>query len=298
MFGNVLVRFVSAAFWLACFRYVGTLLFLIVALGVGWYALGPEKPEADPARRSVADRAIASAVGDLRRNRGDIKRVAVMHFRNDNTDYMTLKLRESLSSSGIFDVENAGFGEKLRNLLSLRNPECFSVDQAVKLGKDAGMHAVIIGNVETFESLDGGAILKGTIRMVDVRTGNVISDIALRENTTETFASQLQKAAEIPQLRYEAERTPWYLRFLIFVVIVLLLPVVTISFLRHMVAKRSNGRNAFVLAIYTVIDVIIAFFMVGATFGSGTGVVLFLAATAAAFLYNVCIMTFALKLES
>ena len=298
MFENFVVRFVSAAFWLACFRYTGTMLFLVFLLSFGWYTLGPKKPEADPARQAVANKAISQAINDLRRNRGDIKSAAVLHFRNDSTDYLTLHLRETLSSSGTFDVEDTVLAEKVRNLLSLRNPGYFSVEQAVAYGKKAEVQAVIIGNVETFESLDNGAVLTGTIRMVDVRTGKVVSDIALRENTTETFAAQLRNAVELPRMRYEAELMPWYLRFLIFVVIILLLPVITIAFLRQMVAKKSNGRNAFVLTVYTLIDAIIAFFMIGAAFESGAGVVLFLAATAIAFLYNVCMMTFALRLES
>lgn len=298
MFGKVLGNILSVTFWVACFRYIGTTLFLVVVLGLGWSALGPQKPTPDTARQSVADKVIASAADDLRRERGDIKRVAVMHFRNDSTDYLTLQFREKLSSSGTFDVNDTGVAEKFRNLLSLRNPGCFSVAEAVKYGRDAEVQAVIIGDVDTFESIDSGAILKGTIRMVDVRTGNIISEIAFHENSTKTFAAKMRKAVEMPQLQHEASSMPWYLRFLLYVSVVLLLPVVTIAFIRQMVAKRSNGCNAFVLSIYTVIDAIIAFFMIGGTFGSESGVILFIAATALAFLYNISMMTFALRLES
>ncbi len=51
------------------------------------------------------------------------------------------------------------------------------------------------------------------------------------------------------------------------------------------------------LGVYTVVDLILAFFMVGGSLSSFFAVVVFLLAGVLAFLYNVKIMTFAVRLE-
>ena len=61
--------------------------------------------------------------------------------------------------------------------------------------------------------------------------------------------------------------------------------------------NRSNGANASLLIIYSIADVILAYLLVGAALTSVWSVVIFILAVVAAFLYNVRIMTFALKLE-
>ena len=114
-------------------------------------------------------------------------------------------------------------------------------------------------------------------------------------NFVEAISTLGQSADDV---EIAASVVPWYMRLLGFVLLVLLLPIVTISFIRTMVAKRSNKVNAFVLSVYTVIDMILAFFMVGGTFCSCAAVAVFLGASMLAFLYNVSLMSFALRLET
>jgi hypothetical protein len=64
-----------------------------------------------------------------------------------------------------------------------------------------------------------------------------------------------------------------------------------------MVKRRSNGTNAFMLGIYTVIDMAFAFFMIGGAFVSTAAIVIFIAASLFALVYNVMMMSFAVKLE-
>lgn len=79
--------------------------------------------------------------------------------------------------------------------------------------------------------------------------------------------------------------------------VVLLLPVLTITFIRTMVAKRSNGVNAFTLGIYTAIDMILAYFMVGMSLATTKSVVLFVGASIFSLVYNVAVMNYAVRLE-
>ena len=78
---------------------------------------------------------------------------------------------------------------------------------------------------------------------------------------------------------------------------VLLLPVMTISFIRTMVAKRSNRVNAFTLGVYTAIDMILAYFMVGASLETAVSAVLFTGASLLSLIYNMTVMNYAVKLE-
>ena len=99
-------------------------------------------------------------------------------------------------------------------------------------------------------------------------------------------------------MQESTQRFPWFQRFLGWLIVVLLLPVFTLGFIRAMIRKGSNKANLFVLSIYTVADVVLAWLMVGAALHSWWTVLPFIAAVAAAFAYNVRIMTFALKLET
>ena len=84
---------------------------------------------------------------------------------------------------------------------------------------------------------------------------------------------------------------------LAFLLVILLLPVVTISFIRTMVSKRSNGVNALTLAIYTAVDFILAFFMVGASLETAGKAAVFIGVGVFSLLYNFTVMNYALKLE-
>ena len=94
-----------------------------------------------------------------------------------------------------------------------------------------------------------------------------------------------------------AQSFPWLRRLLGWLIAVLLLPVFTIAFIRTMVSKGSNRSNAFVLCVYTLADALLAWFLAGAALNSWFPVLVLIAAVIAAFLYNVSIMTLALRLE-
>jgi len=69
--------------------------------------------------------------------------------------------------------------------------------------------------------------------------------------------------------------------------------VFSIGFIRTMVRKESNRSNAFVLILYTLVDAVLAYLLVGAALLHWVAVTVFIVAVAAALAYNVRIMTFA-----
>ena len=84
---------------------------------------------------------------------------------------------------------------------------------------------------------------------------------------------------------------------LVCILAILMLPVATISFMRTMVSKRSNRVNAFTLGIYTAIDFILSYFVVGPKFDTTVKTVAFIGMGIFSLMYNFMVMNYALKLE-
>lgn len=305
-------RFLSGLLGLSFFKWwfllipkVGMTLFVVYMCGIGWVNLGPRKPMPDTARMKAADRAVEGIVDDIRQKRGNVRSVALCHFANDASDYFSHKLREQIEKSNVLDLTDFAFAEKLRTLLNIRNRGVANATDALSFIKGEEVDGVLWGSIERFESAKGGggATLTGKWQLMDkggaVVCGGAIQQDDGKSGTAEAVTKVIADLGESTDgIEIVASTIPWYMRLLGFVLLVLLLPVVTISFIRTMVAKRSNKVNVFVLGVYTAIDMILAFFMVGGTIGSFAAVVGFLAASLSAFLYNVSLMSFALRLES
>jgi len=301
-----LVGFSAIKYLLFLLPRIGLPLFLIYLFCVVWINLGPQKPMANVSRQRAADRAAEKALGEIRAHRGTLTNVKMIHFANDPTDCVTQKFRELLNGSGVLNLSDTTCMEKFRLLANYREEGCGSTSAAVQLAKGEKVDGVLWGHLDRFESFGGGVLLKGMYQLVEVPSGAVVYEGRLFENTiTPEVVEKATEDAKAPgcveataeAVEVSASRIRWHIRFLWFALVMLLLPVVTISFLRTMVAKRSNRVNAMVLAIYTIIDLIFAFFMVGCAFGSIWRVLLFLIAGAISFGYNVSLMRFALRLE-
>ena len=286
---------------------IATILFLGYLVSLGWMTLGPRKPAPDSARMRLAGNAIDKMADQLRESRGNLRQAILLHFANDPTDFFTTRLQEKLDSTGILMLEDRPLSEKIRLLMNLRMEGCNSREQAITKAKNSGVDAVLWGMLTHFESYSAGAIVKGSWELVDLKTGEVTARGEILEDGTSTERESLAKAMGkvSDTVHKNAElmggtigQVPWYVRFLGFVLLVLLLPILTIAFIRFMVAKRQNKVNGFMLGIYTVIDAILAFFMVGGVFDSCTTVCVFLTATLLACYYNYLFMCYALKLES
>ena len=281
------------------------LAFIFYVGYLAWSSLGPQKPEADENRKAIADQAIQELTDKLYKERGETRTAVLLHFSNDPTDYFSKALRKQLDNTGILNLEDRTFLEKVRTMLNLRIRGTSSQEDALKAAKGAPVQAVLWGKLERFESTTAGSIVTGSWQLVDLKSGKLICEGEILKNSMKTEAAENKEQAMTAMAGTEStpvERTassiPWYVRFLGFLLVTLLLPVMSIGFIRTMVARRSNRINAFMLGLYTVIDAIFAFFMVGAAFSSGLCVFAFLVATVLALCYNCYLMCYALKLES
>jgi hypothetical protein len=267
----------------------GTIILAFYIAWLGWQHLGPHKPEAGQVRKELADKAVNDMVEMIRQNRDSIYRVVLVHFDNDPTDYFSNALRRQIESKGVLDLQDKTFIEKLRDKLSLRQPAFYSPSAAADIAKRTDADGALTGALKTFESYPGGAKIEVVYDLVSAN-GNIVYSGQYVKDTSSIF---LQPDSG------ETDSHPggWLKRVMAYILLVLLLPVFTITFIRSMVKRRSNGRNAFVLVIYTLADAVFAWFLIGLSLNGYLPLIIFLAAVAAAFAYNIRIMTFALKLE-
>ncbi len=268
---------------------LGTIVLAGYLFWLGWTALGPRKPEAGPIRQELADRAVLDIVEDIRASRGGLRDVALLHFANDPTDYFTDTLREAIEENGVLDLRDLTLSEKIFGLLNFRHETYGERERAISRAESLGVQGVLYGSVYAFESYPGGAEIDVEVNLVDVASGEAMFSSRYRVDSS--------SAPAITAVQEATRSFPWFHRLLGWLIAVLLLPVFTIMFIRTMVRKGSNKANAFVLGIYTLVDAILAWLLVGAAISSWFPVVVFILAVIAAFLYNVRVMTLAIRLE-
>lgn len=270
---------------------------------IAWISLqtfGPSKSDIDPVRKRAGQEVISQIISDLQANRKELRRVALLQFDGDGRNWITEGLRSKIEFMGVFDLEPKGLQgieASARGQLNLRQPSYGTIEKAVEEGKSLGAKGVIFGNVRRFESVPGGAALDIEVTLCEVGSGKVVFTKTYKRDDSTGIAG----TAEVPvSASGEAGGggRSWFTRGLVWLLIVLLLPVSTVSFIRTMVGKRSNKVNAFVLFVYTLSDAVLACLLVGAMLTSWPGGLLVLAMTALALVYNLRIMSCALELES
>ena len=273
------------------FSSIGSIGLALWLFGLGWVHLGPRKPEVGPMRRQVAEQVVPQAVEDIRLGRQEVRGAALLHLSNDPSDFVTDLLRDSIEKAGVLDLPDRSFLEKARNLLRLRQPFYDDLDSAVARGKSLGAAAVLFGRVERFESGPKGAQFDLDLTLASVDDGKVVFTKRYSRDIAPGLFSN-------PVVQEQMQAIKPARRFLGWVVIVLLLPVFSIAFIRAMVRKESNRVNAFTLTVYTVVDALLAYLLLGVALTGWLSVLLFIVAVGAALAYNFRVMNFALRLET
>lgn len=249
-----------------------------------WWWLGPEKPKCD-SERGQAARNAAYHVGErIRMERGDVRRAAVMHFVNDSTDGVTMAIRARLSDGGLLDLDGTPSIEKIRRVLNLRTRGVFDVDEAVKYGKKYGLDAVIIGSVDRFETVDGGAVLTGVVKMIRMSDGKVI-EIPLDATKAE------MNGGEIPATQ-PVKLMPLWRRVMYMAFVIIAIPILFFPFLKLVMRRDSNLATAATLIVLLAVDGLVIGIALGmrGTFG---GLAVFLISLAIAFGYDLFMLSYA-----
>lgn len=257
-----------------------------------WWWLGPEKPSCDSARQLAARSAIAQVAERIRAERGDIRRAAVLHLANDPSDYVTLSLRSRLAEGGLLDLDGTPPSEKIRNLLNLRNEGLFDVEKAIEYGKSHGLDAVLTGALDEFETVKGKAVLKGQLKFVRISKGDVV-DIPFSDAASGGGSvAEIAKAVASGAAGEETASLSLTTRILLLSLSIFLLPILAFPFLRMAMSKDSNAAAATALIILLAIDGFIISAALG-TSGTFCGLAVFLIVFAAAFGYDLFMLSYA-----
>ena len=281
-----------------------TIMFIIY-LGLAYFAwmyLGPEKFEPSPSREKATERIISQMMLKIRENRGEMKTALLANFEGDKTGYFSECLRSKIEHSGILDVKEKPLLDKIRTRLNLKLNDKLEVSDIVLSAKDGGVDCVLWGTLKRFEELDSGVMINGKWGIVRISDKKVVYEDTFEFDTITSTTAKIKRSVSELATDTSSSAGPftsiaWQIRLLSFLVVMLLLPVFTFMFIRAMVIKRSNKVNAFLLGIYTVVDMVFAFFMVGGSFVSTAAIIVFGISSFVAFAYNIALMSFALKLE-
>ena len=273
-------------------RYILVPTILVAALMALWWWLGPEKPTCDADRKEVANAAVEQAVVQVRAAQGGVRRAALLHLVNDPTDYMTLALRKRLMEGGWLDLDGTPPSEKIRNLFNFRNKGEFDYEKALEYGKDNELDAVIIGNLDRFETTKDGAVLVGKLKFIRVAKGEVV-EIPLAAGDPSVVGEKANALAEkAPPAAPADGGLSLTTRICLLVVCVIALPLATFPFLKMAMRKDSNVAAATALISLVAIDgVLIRAFLGGSD--NFFGLAIFLVALAASFGYDMFMLSYA-----
>jgi len=273
------------------FSMISKLGFICVICYIAWLAwnyLGPCRPDIGRARVHLADTVIPHIVDKIRTSGCGVEDVALAYFVHDSSDYFSDELRFVIERNGVFVIRNRSFVETLRRFLHLRQKSCNSLDDAITYGKDRSADGVIYGCVNKFESYPNGARIDVQVSVVDVRSNTLV------------FSRQFVKEVSDITITSVLQHKEWWqiIKHLVWCALfVLLLPVISISFIRSMVRRDSNVVNGWVLGIYSGADGLFAIIVFAGITNGWLLCVLAAVVLLFGIMYNIRIMTFVLHMD-
>jgi hypothetical protein len=315
------LRLVLSLVALAWFSFLG---------GAAWLRLSPPKLTAGALREEVADIVVHQVIRDLRNARSNIRSIVLLPLADDSTHCVTDKLRGGLNSSGVLHLSDRPWAEKIRESLNLDLGGVTSLAEALKVSRERKADAVLFGAVDLFEAFDNKGRLKLDIHLARTDTGEIVFERSYdcefsrdlvrgagSKPSREVFSADSRELevsdggasrpmiwrSSSPSASSASSRNDLNaalnsqrsLRPLLgWLLALLFLPLSAFHFVRSMVRQQSNGSNAFTLALFVTLDLLMAALL----FGIHIPVWIWLSLLAAALAYNVCVMRFALKLES
>lgn len=134
-------------------------------------------------------------------------------------------------------------------------------------------------------------ILLGTVVLFSISRSNLLTDDSEPPNETRTQMVQGIGA----ELTTNIEIAP--IRCFLWACVISFLPLSTIALIRNLTQRESNQVNAITLATYTILASLLACFTVSVGLDGWLWFASLLAATLIALLYNVWVMTIAIRLQ-
>lgn len=196
--------------------------------------------------RDVVDRLAEQSPGD--------RAIGVAHFLNDPSDGFTTIMREAAAGTPDWRVEEASIIQRFLSDISTAVKNATSLDEIIHAGRRVGIDIVIAGRViETLASQEG-ARAEAMVMAYDVKQGKALLNEPLSATWEPTLGSRLGGAVR--------GMNP-FLRFVVWLVLVLLLPLVTPFATHWVIEKKSNLASFGLLAAYTVTGLFLALLFAG-----------------------------------
>lgn len=275
--------------------FVATRLGSVAVVGyllwLGWVHLGPEKPEVGPLRARVAEQVIANVVLDIEQGRGAVRNVALLHFKNDNTDYVTSTLRSSLTKAGLLNLRDRTFTERLVDLLNLQHRGYGDLDASVRRGQRLNAEAVLFGTVDHFEVRSGVAFMSLHVILASVPGQEVL--LERRYDQQSSFFT-----GAVGHLESGVESVPWFHRVALWLVFIAVLPIATIGQLRATATALDNRRTLLTLIAYVIAAIVAGLLLAGFLLGTWIGTITFLGIVVGAMVYTAFVLSRVIEIET
>jgi len=251
-------------------KFTGLALLCLVG-AQAYHAMAPRRHQVDFLRKTVADEAVHQAVRRMPRDE-NVKQLLVADLPGDHTGYLKEQLRAELRSSGKFEVADDTLVQRVkkevlgvakssglisRDLVeSIEGDGIRSLEAAIEFGERAGVDGVLFGEVTDFSASDKGSRVDMMLRIVDVKGKRAIFG--------DNIGNEVKPGPTSPsyvRARIIGSSKGW--RLLTWVLVVLLLPLVLSHFLTLLLERESNAANVMALIGLTVIDLLLAFALLG-----------------------------------
>lgn len=269
-----------------------SVLFVGYLIVLAWTQFGPSRPVLNPERKNWVRAAAVYIADDLAKNKGEIRSIVISDFSLDPSGETALLVRQALQSKGSFDVMDKSFCQKVWDKLNLplsnKNDVNAEAPKAGKYAQSRGADAAVWGTCVKLENSEAAVIGDIEYYLID-KTGKTLYSGRYNNETLKDSAISPLVLPDLP--------SSWGHRLLGWVLLALLFPIITISFLQSMTSKKSNKINAFVLVLYTAVDGILAYIFFPPEWANIVSVLIFLGMIIVAGAYNLIIMDFARKLE-
>lgn len=230
---------------------------LVAVAWQGWQVVRPKPWAPNELQQAAAERVCWQAAEAIPAGLPDIEKIAVVRLGGrDVNGYISKKLAECMHQLGRYEVLHETFIGKLMRELGIDEHPVTRLDEAVKAGKQMGVSGVVFGNVPEFTSDQHSASVRLNLRVANVKTGEAVF--------ADSFAQREPPSpASLEGIRHSVLATAVIQRVIIWLAFAVLLPLVLVSFIKHLLTKESNAVNFAMLAGLTLADLAVAFLLCG-----------------------------------
>lgn len=249
-----------------------------------------------PVKEGLANKIASAACSDMR-FRIQHRRLCVAPFRNDPEGLVTKAFSDAITGNGNFDLVTKSTIREWWDAIVGNNKDApLTWKQAVELGNKLDAECVLFGRVESMRVDEGHSECDVSIRIINVkddpagmRAGDGIFIGRFRTKIEESFLSG-------PYFEVWIGSTSLWIRVLIWVVALLILPFLTLLAREHL-AQAAPIVPIGLMILITGMDMVLALFMMGFAAKGILAWVLIVGALAVSIFYNLTILAKVAQLQ-